>query len=138
PAHQYELLLKEGADMILHNVPHHALPELIKTLRTPFNPFLDQIPGIAFRNYFGNCVVNATSTSPPYPIPSFLFLQQQFKTQAASFSHWFSSETSVEIIQNLAVSWQKEFHQAATLVVSDSDLHRIASLPSELVEKYQW
>lgn len=49
-------LFDAGASIILHDGNEHSLVQLINTLQTPFNPFLDEVKGITFRNVLGNAV----------------------------------------------------------------------------------
>jgi anaerobic magnesium-protoporphyrin IX monomethyl ester cyclase len=48
--------MNNGADMIVLGEGEQTMVDLINTLNTPFNPFLDKVQGIAFRNYFGKVV----------------------------------------------------------------------------------
>lgn len=48
-----EEYIDHGADMIVLGEGEETLKDLINTLNTPFNPFLDKVAGIAFKNYFG-------------------------------------------------------------------------------------
>lgn len=53
--YEYELF-DAGTSNILHNGNEQSLVQLINTLQTPFNPFLDEVKGITFRNVLGNLV----------------------------------------------------------------------------------
>src|SRR5688572_4959938 len=48
--------MDHGADMIVLGEGEQTMVDLVNTLNTPFNPFLDKVQGIAFRNYFGKIV----------------------------------------------------------------------------------
>lgn len=48
--------VNNGADMIVLGEGEETMLDLISTLNTPFNPFLDKVAGIAFKNYFGKIV----------------------------------------------------------------------------------
>lgn len=51
-----ESYIEHGADMIVLGEGEQTMLDLINTLNTPFNPFLDKVNGIAFKNYFGKVV----------------------------------------------------------------------------------
>jgi anaerobic magnesium-protoporphyrin IX monomethyl ester cyclase len=51
-----EEYIHHGADMIVLGEGEETMKDLIHTLNTPFNPFLDKVAGIAFKNYFGKVV----------------------------------------------------------------------------------
>lgn len=51
-----EAYIEQGADMIVLGEGEQTMLDLINTLNTPFNPFLDKVQGIAFKNYFGKVV----------------------------------------------------------------------------------
>ncbi|MCX7744478.1 MAG: hypothetical protein N2167_07940 [Flavobacteriales bacterium] len=54
---KYEnVLFDAGVSIILHDGNEHSLVHLINTLQTPFNPFLDEVKGITFRNVLGNLI----------------------------------------------------------------------------------
>lgn len=53
-----EEYIGEGADMIVLGEGEETMKDLINTLNTPFNPFLDKVKGIAFKNYFGKVTYN--------------------------------------------------------------------------------
>jgi anaerobic magnesium-protoporphyrin IX monomethyl ester cyclase len=53
-----EEYINEGADMIVLGEGEETMTDLINTLNTPFNPFLDKVKGIAFKNYFGKVTYN--------------------------------------------------------------------------------
>jgi len=55
-----EELIGLGTDMIILEHPFQSFPDLISTLNTPFNPFLDGVPDIAFKNYFGKVFFTET------------------------------------------------------------------------------
>jgi len=55
-----ENYLRAGADMVVIGEGEQTLSELISALDLPMNPFLDQVPGIAFINALGEVV----QTSP--------------------------------------------------------------------------
>lgn len=48
--------INHGADMIVLGEGEETMRDLITTLNTPFNPFLDKVAGIAFKNYFGKII----------------------------------------------------------------------------------
>lgn len=50
------VLFDAGVSIILHDGNEQSLVHLINTLQTPFNPFLDEVKGITFRNVLGNSV----------------------------------------------------------------------------------
>jgi len=50
--------INHGADMIVLGEGEQTMVDLINTLNTPFNPFLDKVAGIAFKNYFGKITYN--------------------------------------------------------------------------------
>lgn len=50
--------IRAGADFIVIGEGEETMLELVSTLNTPMNPFLDQVNGIAFKNYFGDVVYN--------------------------------------------------------------------------------
>ncbi len=51
-----ESYIAKGADMIILGEGEETMADLVSTLNTPFNPFLDKVKGIAFKNYFGKIV----------------------------------------------------------------------------------
>lgn len=51
-----EAYIEHGADMIVLGEGEQTMLDLIHTLNTPFNPFLDKVNGIAFKNYFGKII----------------------------------------------------------------------------------
>lgn len=51
-----EEYINHGADMIVLGEGEETVLDLINTLNTPFNPFLDKVAGIAFKNYFGKII----------------------------------------------------------------------------------
>lgn len=53
-----ESYIAAGADIIVTGEGEETMAELINTLNVPMNPFLDQVNGIAFKNYFGHVVQN--------------------------------------------------------------------------------
>jgi len=58
-----EFYIEAGGDIFLTGEAEETLAELINTLNTPMNPFLDKVDGIAFRNYFGKVVFNRARES---------------------------------------------------------------------------
>jgi hypothetical protein len=58
-------LFDTGASIILHDGNEQSLVNLINTLQTPFNPFLDEVKGITFRNVLGNSVKQEDGTYVP-------------------------------------------------------------------------
>lgn len=48
-----ENYIEHGADVIVLGEGEETMVDLISTLNTPLNPFLDKVNGIAFKNYFG-------------------------------------------------------------------------------------
>ncbi|MCB9232659.1 MAG: B12-binding domain-containing radical SAM protein [Bacteroidia bacterium] len=54
--HHIEPFLQHGADFIVLGEGEETLYDLVSTLDTPWNPFMDRIQGIAFRNMNGEVV----------------------------------------------------------------------------------
>jgi radical SAM superfamily enzyme YgiQ (UPF0313 family) len=57
-----EQYCEAGADILVIGEGEQTMAELVNTLNTPMNPFLDQVDGIAFKNYFGKVVFNKERT----------------------------------------------------------------------------
>lgn len=74
-----EYWLKNNVNYLLYSGFPKALNDLIKTLETPFNPFLDQVSGLMFRNYFAQLVQN--------PEPVFLPKSTHLATDTIDWSH---------------------------------------------------
>lgn len=53
-----ESYIEAGADFIVIGEGEQTMLELINNLNTPMNPFLDQLKGIVFKNYFGKIIFN--------------------------------------------------------------------------------
>ncbi len=51
-----EEYIDHGADMIILGEGEETMADLVNTLNNPFNPFLDKVAGIAFKNYFAKIV----------------------------------------------------------------------------------